>query len=148
MPANPVNIVFTDAIGTATLDNAKPAGSGGDRFKNWNPSASVISDEEESLGTGQLFAFIFRNEYLVSFELPAIPRTSMAIMLRLQRHLKSGGSVTVNTGDSGNRSYATCCLVKGTNPEPKLTDPKNLEYSMQFTLRNIAAVPTDFLCLY
>jgi hypothetical protein len=55
-------------------------------------------------------------------------------MLRLQRHLKSGGTVSVNTGDATSHVYPTCCLVKGANPKPRLTDTKNLEYSMTFAL--------------
>ncbi|HWL41021.1 MAG TPA: hypothetical protein VNO75_12370 [Gemmatimonadaceae bacterium] len=140
------NIAFTDAIGAATLTNGKPAP--GDRFSSWNPSSPPVGVDEEAVGTGLLHTFTFRDDYLVSFELKQIPRTEQAIMLRLQRHLRKGGLVAVNTQDAANRSYPTCCLVKGTNPEPKLADTKNIEYSMAFMLRNVAAVPADFICIY
>jgi hypothetical protein len=138
-------ITFNDGA-PATLANQKPVP--GDRFSNWNPSSPVVGDEEEALGTGQLFVFAFRNDYLVTFDLRQIPQSQMSIMLRLQRHLKNGGTVSVNTGDAANRVYPTCCLQKGTDPVPKLTDPKNLEYSQNFALRNVAGGPTDFLCIY
>lgn len=138
-------ITFNDGS-PATLTNSKPVP--GDRFSNWNPGALIFGAEEESLGTGTLFTFSFRNEYLVTFELRQIPQSQMAIMLRLQRHLKSGGMIAVNTGDGTSHSYPTCCLQKGADPSPRLSDPKSLEYSMTFALRNIAGSPVDFICQY
>lgn len=141
----PTSIAFNDGA-AATLTNGKPVP--GDRFSQWEPDSGKVGDDEEAVGTGQLFTFTFRTDYLVNFELRQIPQSSLPIMLRLQRHLRSGGTVTINTGDSTNRVYATCCLVKGTNPKPRMTDPKNLEYSMSFSLRNVAAVPADMICQY
>jgi hypothetical protein len=103
---------------------------------------------EEALGTGQLYAFTFRSDYLVTFELAQIPVASLATMLRLQRHLTSGGTVSVNTGDASAHVYATCCLQKGGDPRPKLTDRKNMEYTMSFALRNVAGSPVDMICQY
>lgn len=142
-----VSITWNDGA-AGTLTNLKPAGSGADRFANWNPSSVPVGDAEEALGTGQLHTFTFRDDYLVSFELAQIPRSEQALMLRLQRHLMKGGTVVVNTGDTANRSYPTCCMVRGSNPGPKLTDRKSLEYTMAFSLRNVAAVPVDFICIY
>jgi hypothetical protein len=138
-------ITFNDGS-PATLSNQKP--SPGDRFSNWQPAGSILSDEDESIGTGTLYTFKYRNEYLVTFELRQIPQSQMAIMLRLQRHLKSGGTIAVNTGDATSHAYATCCLQKGGDPSPKLTDPKNLEYTQTFALRNVAGSPVDFICIY
>jgi len=139
------SIDFNDGT-PGSLTNSKP--SPADRFGNWNPSALPVTDEEESLGTGQLHVFKFRDDYLVNFELSMIPQGSMGMMLRLARHLKNGGTVTVNTGDNASRSYPTCCLQKGADPQPKLTDRKLLEYTMNFALRNVDASPVDFICIY
>lgn len=140
------SITWTDAIGAGTLTNSKPVP--GDRFSQWEPDSPAVGDDEEALGTGQLYTFTFRNDYLVTFELKQIPQSSMATMLRLQRHLKSGGTVSVNTGDATSHVYATCCLVKGANPRPRLTDAKSLEYTMGFSLRNVAGSPVDMICVY
>jgi hypothetical protein len=139
------SIVFNDGT-SATLTNGKP--SPADRFSSWNPSSIIYGAEEEALGTGQLYTFSFRNDYLVTFELRAIPQSQMSVMLRLQRHLKSGGTVTVNTGDAASRSYATCCLQKGADCAPKLSDPQNIEYTQTFALRNVAGSPVDMICRY
>jgi hypothetical protein len=139
------SITFNDGS-AGTLTNAKPVP--GDRFSNWEPSSPTVGDEAEALGTGQLYTFTFRNDYLVTFELKQIPQSSLPTMLRLQRHLKSGGTVSVNTGDAASRVYATCCLQKGTDPKPRMTDPKNLEYTMAFALRNVAGSPVDMICQY
>lgn len=140
------SITWTDAGGAATLNNGKPVP--GDRFSQWEPSSPTVRDEEESLATGQLYTFTFRSDYLVTFELRQIPQSSMATMLRLQRHLTSGGTVSVNTGDATSHVYATCCLQKGADPKPRLADPRNLEYSMSFALRNVAGSPVDMICQY
>lgn len=139
-------ITWTDGGGAASLSNGLPVPAS--RFSNWNPSSPVIGDQAEALGTGTLYMFSFRNDYLVTFDLKQIPRSSLATMLRLQRHLMGGGTVSVNTGDAASHVYATCCLQKGANPEPKMSDTKNVEYSMTFALRNIAGSPVDMLCAY
>jgi hypothetical protein len=140
------SITWTDGVGAATLNNGKPVPA--DRFSQWEPSSPLVGAEEEALGTGQLYTFTFRTEYLVTFELRMIPQSSMALMLRLQRWLSIGGTVSVNTGDASSHVYATCCRQKGTDSKPRLTDAKNLEYSMSFALRNVAGSPVDFICAY
>lgn len=139
-------IQWTDTIGAATLTNSKP--SPGNRFRGWTPFGGIKGAEEEALGTGQLFTFSFRDEYLVAFAIEAIPRSAMALMLRLQRHLAKGGTVSVQTEDSSSRTYATCCSVKGQPAQIQLSDQQSLEYTMTFTLRNVAESPTDFICTY
>jgi hypothetical protein len=139
---------------TITFNDGSPGDAHQQQARAWRslqqlePRRLDLWREEESLGTGTLYTFSFRNEYLVTFELRQIPQSQMAIMLRLQRHLKSGGTIAVNTGDATSHSYPTCCLQKGADPSPRLSDPKNLEYSMTFALRNIAGSPVDFICQY
>jgi hypothetical protein len=140
------SISWTDGIGATSLTNSKP--TPGDRFQNWNPASPAVCDAEEALGTGQLYTFKFRDDYLVTFDLTQIPQSAMGTMLRLQRWLTSGGNVSVNTGDASSHVYATCCLQKGADPKPRLTDPKNLEYSISFALRNVAGSPVDMICAY
>lgn len=137
---------FTDGVGAATLSNQKPVP--GDRFARWEASSPTICDQEEALGTGQLFAFTFRSDHLVTFQVTQIPVSQLSIMLRLQRHLTSGGTVSVNTGDASSRVYATCCLQKGADPSPKLTDPKEREYTVTLALRDVSGSPVDMLCAY
>ncbi|HEY0528681.1 MAG TPA: hypothetical protein VGD02_07620, partial [Gemmatimonadaceae bacterium] len=138
--------ILTYDVPATALSNGKPRP--GDRLANWHPSGTAIADEEEALGTGQLYTFTFRDEYLVTFDLKPIPQSSVSRMLRLQRQLKKAGTVNVTTGDTSNRVYPTCCAIKGADPAPRLADPKLLEYSMTFQLRNVDASPTDFLCIY
>jgi hypothetical protein len=38
--------------------------------------------------------------------------------------------------------------AEGWRSAPRLTDPKNLEYSMTFALRNVAGSPVDMICQY
>jgi hypothetical protein len=71
------SITWTDGIGAGTLTTAS-------RFRQIaSLSGSLtrrrVGDEDESLGTGQLYTFTFRNDYLVTFELRQIPQSSMAI---------------------------------------------------------------------
>lgn len=136
------SITFTDGTGTATLTNGKPAPT--DRFRGWTPDTAIIGPSEEASGTGDLFTWAFRTDYLVTFQLEAIPAASLTTLMRLKRWLLSGGAVTVNTGDVASRSY-TCKMPKGKPPEITY-DPEFKEYTVRLTLRNTAAA--DLVCVY
>ena len=83
---------------------------------------------------------------ITSFDVVGIPNESMSVMLRLQRWLRGGGSVTINTGDLGTRTY-TATLAPDGDVTIERTDPVHIEYTMTFTkLRNTASA--DMLCVY
>lgn len=138
------SIVFTDSIGTATLTNSKP--SPGDRFTDWNP---VSPRNESAVFTlvGNRESWRYAQYYGASFTLDKIPVADMDIILRLLRWLQTGGSVTVNTGDTSDRVYTAKVFPGWTIPEgPELSDKGVLWYSLALKLRNTASV--DMLCNY
>lgn len=138
------SIQFTDATGSATLTNSKP--SPANRFTGWTPSQPPYGPAGFAVGTGLRYMFHIRTDNKVSFELVGIPRSSMSVMLRLQRHLLFGGTVTVNTQDTSNRSY-TCGLGEDGEVSIELSDTNLLEYTMRFSgLLNTAS--TQMICLY
>lgn len=139
-------ITWTDSEGGGSLDNGMP--SPGDRFNGWTPLTEVIGAEEEALGTGLLYVWEFRADYGARFRIDHIPTSSQAMVLRLMRHLRRGGTVTVNTGDAVGRSYPTCQMWKGRPPELGEPDPKTMFRSLTLTLRNVAASPTDMIAIY
>lgn len=138
------SITWTDGGGAATLTNGKPVPA--DRFNGWTPQSPVVKAEADSLGTGQPYPFVFRIDYAATFTLDKIPNTSQATVLRLIRHLEGGGVITINTGDTANRTYTSCYLPKGAHPSFTLADRKTLEYSLSLTVVNTAAA--DLLCVY
>lgn len=141
------SITFTDALGTAILTNGESAPA--DRFASWQPRTIPVGRKRHAAASGRRHAYIHRDDFGATFELQGIPRTQMAIMDRLVRHLDAGGTVEVETDDAGTRTYAECGLAPGAEPPyPRLTDRVTLEYAMAFSLINVAAVPTPMLCIY
>jgi hypothetical protein len=136
------SIAFTDGTGAATLTNGKPVPA--DRFRNWTPDTDTTGPKEEGSGTGDLFVWSFRDNYLVTFDLECIPASSITTLMRLKRWLIGGGAITVNTGDAASRSY-TCKMPKGQPPQITY-DPEFKEYTLKLTLRNTAAA--DLVCEY
>jgi hypothetical protein len=142
------SITFTDAGGTATLDNGLTAIAGGlgSRFTGWVPFQRPIGPMATALGTGRGTRFIFRTDYGASFTINELPNTAMATMLRLQAHLLAGGLVTVTTGDAANRTYTNCCLTPDGDVTIEMQDSTLLTYSMSFTLLNLGGAA--MLCEY
>ena len=138
------SIAFNDGTGPATLTNGKPTPA--DRLTAWNPEGGAVGPREHALADGAPYVYAFRVQYLTSFELVGIPNEQMSVMLRLQRWLRGGGSVTINTGDIGTRTY-TATLAPDGDVTMERTDPVHIEYTMTFTkLRNAASA--DMLCVY
>lgn len=138
------SLTFTDGTGAATLNNSKAVPA--DRFTNWTPMAAAVKADSTSLATGQPFPFVFRTDYSASFALAAIPNTSQATALRLIAWLEQGGVVSVNTGDSATRVYASCYLAPGSRATLSLSNPRNLEYTLSLTLLNTAGAA--MICTY
>jgi hypothetical protein len=143
------SITFNDGT-SATLDNGMTgvAGGVGSRFADWTPFQRPVGPAVTALGTGARYQFAFRTDYGASFTMNDIPNSSMSVMLRLQAHLLGGGTVSVATGDSASRTYATCCLAPDGAVDITLQDKVELRYSMSFALINIAASPGAMLCIY
>lgn len=138
------SIVFTDAIGTATLTNSKPTPA--DRFTDWTPVTPANEDAVYTLA-GARSRWRYAQYYGASFTLDKIPVVDMDIILRLLRWLQTGGSVTVNTGDTSDRIYTATAFPNWDIPEgPELSDNKVLWYTLKLKLRNTASV--DMLCNY
>jgi hypothetical protein len=95
---------------------------------------------EVGLGTGDVFAWGYREDHLASFELRAIPMASLALLQRLKRHLETGGQVTLTVGDTDEHEYI-CKIAPRTKVEYGQSDPQRQEYTLALTLRNSANLP-------
>lgn len=149
------SISFTDGTGPVTLDNgttaiATPTGTNGpgSRFADWMPFQRPIGPAVTALGTGQRYQYAFRTDFGASFTMTDIPNTKMSDMLRCQAWLLGGGTVSVATGDSSGRTYATCCLAPDGDVGITLQDKNVLLYSMSFVLINVASPPVAMICEY
>jgi hypothetical protein len=137
------SLEFEDAEGFETLNNGYPAP--GDRFAAWHTMSPIVGPEDEALGSGTLYVWEFRADYLASFELRDIPQSQVAVAMRLIRHLNRAGEVTVNTGDVDDRIYV-CQKAKESKPDLGPPDPRTLRRTLKLTLRNTEQ--EDLLCLW
>lgn len=144
------SISFTDAVGSATLDNGLTGVAGGvaSRFAGWVPLPRVVGPVAHALATGAMQRFRFRTDYGARFTMRDIPNSSLATAHRLIVHLLDGGTCTVTTGDSASRVYATCGLAPDTEPELVPQDAAQLTYALSLSLINLAGSPTAMLCVY
>jgi hypothetical protein len=140
------SIQFTDGVGAVTLQSAWP--SPANRFATWRPFARPIGEGAHALGTGMRYQWVFRTDYGAAFELRGIANTDVDLAMRLQAHLISGGTITVNTADLGSRSYATCCLAPDAEVELDGPDPVTLEYTVRLTVIDVSAAPVLMECIY
>ena len=146
------SITFTDATGTATLTNGKPAPM--DRFNSWTPFTVPYGDPARRQSDMRLVLFELGTMYGAGFELRKIPVQAVGgtryvtVALRLIAHLLRGGTCSVATDDAVSSTYATCGLAPDADPSLVLSDPKQLEYTLALRLINLAAVPTHMVCHY
>jgi len=141
----PTTITFNDGA-ARTLSNGRPAPA--DRFSGWAPRSRPIGPRSHAMADGALHAFVFRWDYGATFELRGIPAAQMATMERLVRHLATGGTIVVNTGDIASRSYTVGLAPGAEPPDPALSDARQLTYTMSFAVINRAASPGPMLCIY
>jgi hypothetical protein len=139
-------ISWIDSTGAATLASSWPAPA--DRFRNWQPTSRDFADHATGLGSGQRYAWSYREDYGASFEIPGIANTDVDLALRLQKHLEGGGIVEVETEDESTNTYSTCGIYPGTEVEIVLEDRAMLEYTVRLTVLNRAASPAPMLCEY
>lgn len=129
------SIAFNDGA-AATLES--PAPDPLKRFAGWTPDVVEVGVRETAVGTGVAYDFVFRTDYVVSFDVPHLTQAEIAVALRLKRHLTGGGSCTVTTDDLSANEY-TCRLREGTVPTITLVDRAMMEYTMHLDLTNTAA---------
>lgn len=129
------SIAFNDG-GAATLES--PAPDPLKRFAGWTPDVVDVGVRETAVGTGVAHDFVFRTDYVVSFDVPYLTHAEIAVVLRLIRHLTGGGSCTVTTDDLSANEY-TCRLREGTVPSLTLADRAMMEYTLHLDLTNTAA---------
>jgi len=141
------SIAFTDGTGTVTLDNGMPAP--GDRFRGWQNLADAPNDGSNvtrvALGTGATYQWNFRQDYGAKFTLAYIPNSKQDDLDRFRRWAYSGGSFTVDTGDSSGRSY-TCTLWPGSTVDLSPPDAKDLRLTLTVSVRN--TVGAVMVCTY
>lgn len=130
----PTSIDWTDAIGSASLTNSK--NFPGDRLANWTPRSVPFGSSVNTLA-GDLIVWEDREDHSAAFDLVGIPYSSLGLMLRLQSHLSSGGTVQVTTGDRDDTVYPECCLAENAEVTIELTDKVTVEYTMSMTLLNL-----------
>lgn len=142
------SITFTDAIGTAQVDNGLTAVATGvgSRFAAWTPFQKPIGPAVTSLGTGARYQFAFRTDYGASFEMRDIPVVLLPKVLRMAAHLEGGGTVRVDTGDAYGRVYASCCLASESEVSLAQANATDLTYTVSLRLLNLGATP--MLCDY
>lgn len=142
-------VIFTDAIGSATLDNGLGvAGEGlAARFRGWTPFQRPIGPAKTALGTGARYQFAFRTDYGAAFSVAEIPETTVPVALRLMAHLLNGGTVRVETEDAQNRIYTSCGLAPDAEPTLELADPGHRLYRLALALINLGTA-APLLCEY
>lgn len=130
------SLTWTDATGTATLDNGKAAP--GDRFADWTASRRPIGPEAVQVSTGRIYRTEYRRDDLISFEVRHIPESEMSLMARLQYHLLKGGEVTLAGDRELAADFATCIVAPGTEPDYSQSDAQLREYTFSVSLKAVA----------
>lgn len=141
-------------VGVVSLENDYP-GTPASRFTNWTPTTKPVGDSVNTLATGATVMFRHRTDYGASFDLVGIPVKAqvdsvnyVAIADRLIAHLLGGGTCLVQTDDSNAAIYKTCGLAPGSSPSLRLTDSRNLLYTLSLSVINLAASPVAMNCVY
>ena len=130
------SITFTDTDGTVVLENGLPGA--GARFQAWTPTPEIIGPMHQALGTGIPYVWEHREDQGASFELRYIPNNLQSDCIRLIRHLKRGGLITLACGDADNATYE-CYLWPGSKPSLSAADPKDLRRVLSLAVLNSEA---------
>jgi hypothetical protein len=146
------SIIFTDAVGTATLTNGKPGRAA--QFANWCPTTRPVGDAIERDADGARIMFQVRDDFGATFELRRIPSAtiggvSMAdVADRLRAHLLRGGTCAVQTEDDASHTYATCGLAPSAEPQLTMSDARTIEFTLSLALIDLSVTPTQMVCHY
>ncbi len=142
-------ISFTDGIGAAQLDNGTTAiaGAVGSRFMNWVSESIPVGVAKTALGTGQRSMFIFRTDYVATFDLQDIPNANVTILDRLVAWLLAGNTCVVTCNDSTSGVY-TCGLAEGATPSKKMFNKIDQTWALTLKLVNVGGSPAPMTCIY
>lgn len=118
------------------------AGTPADRLNGFAPAVTVVGQRRTLLASGAPRVWAYRTDYTATFVVRDLPNTALSACLSLARHLAEGGTVLVETGDRDAALYGNCALAPDADvPQPELSDPVGLRYSMTFTLVNLDGAP-------
>ena len=53
------------------------------RFAGWTPDVIDVGPQETAVGTGVAYQFVFRTDYVVSFDVPYLTQAEIAVALRI-----------------------------------------------------------------
>lgn len=138
-------IDFTDENGNAQVTNGLTAP--GRRFANWTPDTVRIADRRTALGSGITYEYLYRQDYVASFQINNIPVTSLPTVIRWKNWAMKGCGFTVVTEDTQSRTYQ-CYLRPGTEPEIEMSDSTTLEYSLTVEVMSAERPPELLECTY
>lgn len=138
-------IDFTDGTGAAQITNGLTLE--GRRFSNWVPDVVRVSDRRTVLGTGRMYEYIYRQDYVASFEIEHLTATALNTVMRWKAHAMKGCEFTVYTEDDSSRFYV-CRLRPDTEPSIALADRNNLEYTLSVQVMSASDPTVPLQCLY
>jgi hypothetical protein len=138
-------IDFTDTTGNAQVTNGLTLP--GRRFTNWTPDTLRISDRRTALGSGVTYEYVYRQDYVASFQIEHIPVTSLPTVIRWKNWALQGCEFLVYTEDTQNRFYI-CRLVPDTTPTIEMSDREALEYTLSLEVMSADLPPVLLECTY
>ena len=138
-------LAWTDSDGAATLSNlkARPAR----RFTSWTPDVDRVSDRRTALGSGIVYEFLYRKDYVATLRIDHLPVTQSALFLRFKDFAMQGCEFYVYTEDAQDRVYL-CRLRPGTAPTMEMSSSPQLEYSVTVDVMSAEDTPVPLLCHY
>jgi hypothetical protein len=136
---------FTDSAGNAQVTNGLTLE--GRRFANWVPTVVRVSDRRTVLGTGKTYEYVYRTDYVASFQIEHLKATDMATVMRWKIHAMKGCEFVVATEDDASRTY-TCWLRPDTEPTIELTDRTNIEYTLSVEVMSADTPTVPLECVY
>lgn len=123
---------------------ASPVPRPGNRLRGFVPDTMPIGPARPVLADGAIYGRRFRADRLARFELPGLSPEQLETAQTLKAHLLNGGTATLATDDSADRSY-TIRLAPDTVPEIRGPDER-YEYAFAMTALNTAAA--SMVCTY
>lgn len=138
-------IDFTDESGNAQVTNGLTLP--GRRFSNWTPDTVRIADRRTALGSGITYEYLYRQDYVASFQIENIPVTDLPTVIRFKNWAMKGCEFYVYTEDTQNRFYL-CRLRPDTEPTLEMSDRTTLEYTLSMEVMSAAQPPELLHCTY
>lgn len=146
MPANVGQITFDDGTGLTTFGNGR--GAPVSRFNQLAPKPGMHAAEAEAMADGTRYVYLLTEYFDATLQLTHIANADVPTATRFVRHATLGGFYGLVTGDLAARAYPTCQSPTDQPPTLVMTDRKLRLWTLTVVARNLAALPTDILCLY